>query len=203
MARLIEACAKTCKTDYVLHFGLDVDDLSTQLTPDSPPVTWTSGTRMGLAAWTNYLAAEHPTTPYLCSIGDDMLPETDGWDERLITAIEHMGGGFAYPFDGRRTDIPECCMVDTRIVAELGWFALPTAHHWFIDNVWSDLGKPDRIAYLSDVKVMHLHPKVSPAPHDQTYEDAAGWLDKDLAAYQAWRLRDMRRDRARVRGCLA
>jgi hypothetical protein len=211
VGRLIEACRKTCRASTVLHFGFDEDDPSPNV-PAVPsgvifdPVRIDIQPRMGLTAWTNHLASQYVQTlpehsaPYLASLGDDMVPETDGWDERLITAIEHMGGGFAYPFDGRRSDIPECCVVSTPIVAALGWMALPTSSHWFIDTAWGDLGRPDRLAYLPDVTVRHLHPNVAGGdPHDQTYEDASPQLGKDLAAYQRWRLMDMPRDRETVR----
>jgi hypothetical protein len=193
---------RTCRTSWTLHFGFDNDDDYEANIRAAAGCRWEVELRKGLAAWTNALAARYldESVPYLASVGDDMVPETDGWDERLITAIEHMGGGFAYPFDGRRSDIPECCVVSTPIVAALGWMALPTSSHWFIDTAWGDLGRPDRLAYLPDVTVRHLHPNVAGGdPHDQTYEDANPQLTKDLAAYQRWRLMDMPRDREKVR----
>ena len=164
----------------------------------------TFGDRETLTGWTNRLAADPYITdvPYLASLGDDMVPRTLGWDAQLITAVEHMGGGFSYPFDGRRTDVPECCVADARIVRALGWFACPVLTHWYIDNVWRDLGAPDRLSYQPQVDVRHLHPNVTGQPADATYADAAGLFDTDLAAYQKWRLRDMRRDRETMRAAL-
>ena len=195
--RLIEACARTCKTDYMLSFGFDDDDETMRyaVTRPEPEIEadWTVAPRMSLTEWTNLLASEHEETAYLASLGDDMLPVTEGWDERIITAIEHQGGGYGWSFNGRRADIPEFVIVGQPVVRALGWFALPALHHWYIDNVWRDLGAgAGRLAYLPDVRVLHLHPAVTGQPGDQTYGDAAAYFDEDLKAYQWWRLREMR-----------
>ena len=67
------------------------------------------GPRKGLTAWTNEVALRRASQyPYLASLGDDMVPETPGWDRALIRGIQRMGGtGFTYPWDGIREDIPE------------------------------------------------------------------------------------------------
>jgi hypothetical protein len=200
VARLTGACARTCRTRYVLHFGIDDDD--PQLGGyDFGLAAATTGPRTGLVGWTNRLAAAHMDVPYLASLGDDMVPVTDGWDERLVTQVEHMGGGFAYPEDHRRNDIPEAVVVSTPVIAALGWFMYPELHHWYPDNIWADLGRgAGCLAYLPDVLVEHRHPNVDPAtPADATYHEAAGRFDADAAAYRRWRLRHMTRDTATVR----
>jgi hypothetical protein len=193
--RLVRHCALTCRTDYVIHFGLDDDDDATEASRKAAG-GWPceTGPRTGLAPWTNTLAALHMDAPYLCSVGDDMVPETDGWDEQLVAVIAKMGGGFAYPNNQRFTSTPEACVMDTRIVAALGWMALPGADHWFIDNTWADLGRDDSgredlLACLPDVIVRHLHCNVEggDAP-DPTYWDAAKRFEADMRAYQRWRL---------------
>ena len=208
VARLAEACAKTCRTGYLLHFGLDEDDPAAEdavrAAREYEPL-FNIGPRVGLTSWTNLLAADHPDVPYLASLGDDHLPVTTGWDEQLITAVEHMGGGIAYPNDERRVDIPEAAVISTPIVKALGWMACPTMNHWYIDNVWNDLGRgAGCLAFCRDVLVKHLHPNVAPGtPVDATYTDAAGDWDADLRAYQKWRLYQMRADIATVRTCLS
>ena len=205
VARLAEACARTCRASTILHFGFDEDDpeLGRNIA-EAAGCRVTTGPRLGLAAWTNLLAAENLDAPYLGSLGDDMVPVTDGWDEKLITEVEHLGGGFAYPDDRRRIDIPEAVIVDTRIVRALGWLALPACEHWYIDDVWADLGRPERITFARDVIVEHRHPHVIGGdPHDQTYGDAAAHLAADTAAWQRWRIFGMPHDRQVVRQCLA
>ena len=207
VARLVEACAKTCRTDVLLMFGFDDDDpelgaYKAAMDQRSVPVI---EPRMGLVAWTNYLCGAvidgSVDVPYLASLGDDHLPITDGWDELLIAAVQKMGGGFAYPDDERRVDIPEAVVVDTRIIRALGWMALPDLRHWYVDNVWADLGRgAGRLAFCRDVIVRHLRPDTAPGvPADATYTDAAKDWDPDLRAYQKWRLYQMPRDVETVR----
>lgn len=198
VARLVEACKKTCRAGTHLMFGIDNDDPARDTYIHS--MDWESSMlirdRMGLVAWTNYLAANQPDVPYLASLGDDMVPITDGWDAELITAVEKMGGGYAYPDDKRRADIPEAVVVDARIVKALGWFALPSLSHWFCDDVWGALGKgAGRLAYCPDVIVEHRHPNVYPdAKPDATYDAAAATYLADAAEYRRWRLYQMPKD---------
>jgi hypothetical protein len=208
VARLIAACERTCEADTVLHFGFDNDD------PELPGnilaadgQNFTVHDRQGLTAWTNELASYYTATiPYLASLGDDMVPVTPGWDRLLIEAQQKLGGGFTYPDDKRRNDIPEAVVIDTRIVRALGWMCQPALSHWFIDSVWRDLGvQTGRLTYCSHVVVEHRHPNVkgSGTLPDSTYSDAAAGFSVDMAAYQKWRLKGMRADAERVRECLA
>jgi len=211
VARLIEACEKTCEAETVLHFGFDEDDpelaasekaaFAGRMIFRQPSILVTVKPRMGLAAWTNELAAHHTHAPYLASIGDDMVPVTPGWDRLLIEAQADIGGGITYPNDKRRADIPEAVVIDARIVKALGWMCEPTLGHWYVDAVWRDLGAGmNRLAYRGDVVVEHRHPNVPGGdPPDQTYSDAATGFAADLAAYQKWRLRRMRADIATAR----
>lgn len=203
VARLIEACAKTCRTDAVIHFGFDDDDpqLAANMGVLTGYVYSSVRSRMGLGPWTNELArlamADDPK--WLCSIGDDMVPVTDGWDERLCEAAGP--AGMAYPDDKRRSDIPECCVIGTAVVRALGWMCEPSLDHWYVDTVWSDLGRgAGCLRYLPDTVVEHRHPNVPGGdPHDATYGDAAARYGLDMAAYQKWRMKRMRADIETVR----
>ncbi len=205
VARLIEACAATCRADTRLWFGFDDNDpqlganraaaQAAQLRT-GVATRYTIGPRHGLAVWTNDLASMalrwFPDAVALCSLGDDHVPETDGWDEQLLGALAKMGGGWAYPWDGRRDDIAEAVAVSTSIMRDLGWMALPKLHHWCIDNAWTTLAKAvGRLEYLEHVRVPHRHPhnpiaslRVVP---DATYEEARWSYDLDKRRYLHWR----------------
>ena len=204
VARLISACERTCRADTVLHFGFDEDDpcLSSNLGELSGRSTALVRPRMGLAAWTNELARMNADAPFVASIGDDMVPVTPGWDERLTAACGTTG--MAYPNDLRRDDIPEAIVMTSDIVRALGWMCEPSIGHWYTDNVWADIGRgAGCLAYLPDVIVQHKHPNVPGGdPPDVTYTEAASGYAADLAAYQKWRLHGMRADIATVRGLL-
>ncbi len=200
VARLIEACEKTCRADTRLILGFDDDDPMLgnckAIAAQRPAVDYYVKPRMGLAPWTNDLASlaqkNYPGTPVLASLGDDHVPETDGWDVALIEAIEAQGGGWAYPNDGRREDIAEAVAVSSPIVAGLGWMALPSLHHWCIDNAWTALARAvGRLEFLYHVDVPHYHPhSPDPAyqvPADPTYEEARWSYDLDKRRYLHWR----------------
>jgi hypothetical protein len=204
VARLIEACEKTCRADTIVSFGFDEDDPELLANMDaSGDALVTVRPRMGLGAWTNALAAIWPGASYLGSLGDDMVPVTDGWDEKLIAAQEAISGGWTYPDDLRRTDIPEACVIDRRIVDALGWMCEPSIGHWYTDTVWADLGiGTGRLKFVPAAVVEHRHPNLGKARTDATYHEAAQGFAGDLAAYQKWRMKRMRADIETVRECL-
>ena len=207
IVRLRVACAATCQLRTVLHFGFDNDDptLAESILATGEVCPYTTSDRMHLAPWTNHLASFHMDAPYLASLGDDMLPVTPGWDRMLVDAAR--GGRMSYPElgrgveHGRQPGIPEAICMDTRIVAGLGWMCLPALDHWYVDNVWRDLGTgAGCLTYVPDAIVLHKHPNVPGGDKpDRTYHDAAARYDHDLTAYQRWRLRRMREDISAVR----
>jgi len=188
--------------DTMIAFGFDEDDNQLSENLKAADGCFTSvRRRMGLAKWTNTLSALHMDATWQASIGDDMVPVTDGWDERLCEAAGP--SGMAYPNDRRRHDIPEAIVTGTEMVRALGWFCEPSLSHWYVDTVWRDLGAGAAcLHYLPDVHVIHKHPNVLGGdPHDATYADAAAGYAADLAAYQKWRLKRMRADIEVVRAC--
>lgn len=215
--RLVRACALTCQADTRLHFAFDLDDPCLQQNIKAAGRhVYVTGPRDHLSGWTNKLmarltgplgadGARYGSMPgALASIGDDMIPVTDGWDAQLLDALAKIGGGFVYPNDQRRDDIPEAVIVTTAIVTALGWFCQPTLTHWFVDCVWRDLGHgTGHLGYCRDVIVRHDHPSMTGEPGDATYTEAATQYGADLNAYQRWRLRRMATDITAVRRVLA
>lgn len=195
-ARLADACARTCRADTVLMLGLDDDDAWQYPLDVTGGAEVIIGPRSGLAGWTNDLArialGRYPGAAALCSLGDDHVPETDGWDVSLIEALGQIDGGWVYPDDARRDDIAEAVAVSSSIVAGLGWMALPDLHHWCIDNAWTKLAATvSRLEFLHHVKVPHYHPHSPVAayqvPADPVYEEARWSYDLDKRRYLHWR----------------
>lgn len=141
--------------------------------------------RKGLAAWSNEVALRRaPQYPYLASFGDDMIPRTPGWDKALLRAISDMPGGtgFSYPWDSVREDIPEAVVMSSDIVSALGWMCEPSLNHWYVDNVWADLGRgAGRLQHCRVVAVDHVK------QGDQTAEESMEKLAADRDAYYRWR----------------
>lgn len=197
IARLLDAVHETAKMKTHVHVGVDDDDPELERykyvmnhaakSGDKLSV----GPRLGLTDWTNKIAVPAAEEyPYLASFGDDMIPKTPGWDKALIKGIERMGGtGIVYPWDGTREDIPEACLISSDIVRELGWFAHPDLAHWYIDNVWADLGRgADCIKHLRAISVEHAWKA------DQTSKDSGKKLAEDRDAYYLWRKTNMADD---------
>ena len=111
------------------------------------------------------------------------------WDYYLTRAIEDMGGtGFAYPWDGLREDVPEACVMSSDIVTALGWACMPDLEHFFIDDVWADLGLgASCLRHCRAIVVDHVHPRARKAEGDKTYSSAFPKLDSDREAYYTWR----------------
>jgi len=152
-------------------------------------VFWQSGPRNTLSGWTNHLASHYQgRAARLASFGDDHVARTQGWDAKLLAAIDGMGGsGFAYPNDLQRPDIPEAVVVSADIVQALGWFCLPELRHWAVDNVWHDLGMGiGRLKFCSDIVVEHMHWSRGLTPRDYTYRQAGRITGQDLRAYSRW-----------------
>jgi hypothetical protein len=194
--RLLNAVHGTAKLETHVLVAVDDDDPELesyqQVTAESggPGDVLETGPRKGLAAWTNEIAVrEAGGYRFLASFGDDMVPKTMHWDHYLTRAIEDMGGvGYSYPWDGLREDIPEAVVVSSGIVQALGWMCEPSLSHWYVDNVWADLGwGAGCIRHCRAIAVDHVHPRAGKAERDKTYEDASPKLDADREAYQQWR----------------
>lgn len=193
IARLLDAVHATAKMRTHVHVAVDDDDpeleryryVLHQAATENDLLT--VGPRKGLAEWTNEIAVEQAGKyPFLASLGDDHVPYTPGWDKALIRAIVEMGGtGFSYPWDGTREDIPEAVVMSSDIVAALGWMCLPGLSHWYVDNVWADLGRgAGCLRHLRAIKVEHAW------KGDQTSKESSEALTADRDVYNAWRRSD-------------
>ena len=191
LERLAKAAKQTCITDYEIFARLDNDDEVEYKELDN--VRYVVGPRIYFAASVNQLAeiALKEGFTHLAILGDDVLPETKGWDQALITSLPELG--VAYGSDGLEhlhgQDLPTHVVVPIEMYKRLGWIALPTLRHLFCDNVWRELGKLTNFIYRPDVKLSHLHRWNKAAPDDKTYREAND-KDKrvlDKAAFEQWR----------------
>jgi hypothetical protein len=201
-ARLAAACAGLCTTDWRLLFCLDDDDPAADAYPaQSDRVRYLTGARRSLSAWTNAAAGEYGGGyRALCSLGDDHVPRTPGWDALLLDAVEGMGGGFAYPDDLlQRDQLATACLVSAPIAAALGWLMLPACRHYYVDNAWMELGgAAGCLAYVPEAVVEHVHWVAGAAQRDATYDEAAAGMAADQAAFEAWRTGPITADIAAV-----
>lgn len=218
-AEMVKSVFATAAMDVQVWVGLDDDDPEDYysalraLPVGDQEIVPMRGERLSLSGWTNLLAerALSVTNPprFLASLGDDHRPRTTGWDERLVAAIEEMGGsGIAYGndlFQGR--GLPTAWVMSADIVAALGWMMLPACRHMYVDNAILALGRElGLIAYRPDVVIEHLHPLAGKAAMDESYRasNRPALVAVDGRAFSAWTAADdgLRADAARVRAAL-
>ena len=193
LKRLSEALQRTCTGEYTLFARIDTDDpeFNNYLNVDATIVT---GERIFFTHSVNELAqiALEQGFTHLAILGDDVLPKTASWDEKMIAALGDELG-VVYGSDGLEhlhgADLPTHVVVPIEMYEKLGWIGLPTSRHLFCDNTWRELGKLTNFIYLKDVRLTHLHRWNKKAPNDQTYEEANDKEKReyDRIAFETWR----------------
>jgi hypothetical protein len=191
LQRLAEAIEKTATVPHEIFARIDDDDKSEY--PKLKNVRYVYGPRIYFAKSVNELAqiALDEKFTHLAILGDDVVPQTVGWDEMLIKSLP--GLGVAYGSDGLENlhgaDLPTHVVVPIEMYKLLGWIALPELRHLYCDNVWRELGKLTNFVYSPEVKLTHLHRWNKTAPDDKTYQEAndKNKASVDFATFQKWR----------------
>lgn len=169
---LLEAWHATTSPDMALVVRVDEDDpcLSDYLTVDpmvviGPPLRFLAPTLTSVALT---LVHNYDAVGF---IGDDCRPRTHHWDRHLAAALDAMGSGIVYPEDGiHHGGLPCHVWITSDIISTLGWFAPPKMRHLFIDNAWQEIGRAiNRLKYVPEVLVEHLHPIAGKAEWDDLY----------------------------------
>lgn len=137
---------------------------------------------------------------------DDIVFATPHWDTILMKALDEMGGtGMVYPNDDRRTDVPENVLMSSDIVKALGWFCEPSLAHYWIDNVWADIGRHAQCLRLVEEVLFenHHYSMGKGTGTDATYTESEKLNgSSDAQAYQTWRHERMDADVATVKKVL-
>jgi hypothetical protein len=145
---------------------------------------------------------------WLGLIGDDCVPETAGWDQKLVAALD--GGNLVSCDDGWQAPkrVGNCWIMDGPLVRAVGYIFPPGLNHLFVDDVWEELGRAANCWHVRmDVKVAHRHVLKGEAAADDTHrlvygsdtsDQGAGLWPGDAAVYQAWLKGDRHRAIAAV-----
>lgn len=195
--RFITAVEGTAE-DWHLYLRLDDDDPTAADYPirrGHPNITTVRGERTGFASSLNELAAhaERDGMSHLGMFGDDVVPETEEWDTRLVAGLKNKLG-VAYGDDGLRKkhapDLPTHYVTQIEVYQRLGYLAPPTIRHLFLDNVARDVGRYLKNFVYVPVKIQHLHPwQEGEHLHDSTYAEGGRNADirrADQMAYIQW-----------------
>lgn len=173
--RLFDAINATA--DFTeLIFAIDHDDVAEysdliHATAGVNNVKVVIAARMGMNGtlnhWANWMAIDYD---YICFMGDDHLPRTEGWDTKLCEAIGKEAG-IAYGNDLLQGEnLPTAVVMSSRIIRCLGFMSPPALKHLFLDNFWLAMGKAlGNCNYLPDVIIEHLHYINGKAEHDERY----------------------------------
>jgi hypothetical protein len=140
-------------------------------------------------------------------VGDDHRFRTNGWDAVFTRQLNRVGGGMAYANDGNWVggEIPTQIFASSIIWKTLGWMALPTAQHLYLDNAWRIIGDGvGRLFYFPDILIEHMHPAYGKTDWDEGYRavNSSQMYEHDRAAFETWLQTDADADIERVRKAL-
>lgn len=196
--RLVAAIDATATGDCLVYAYVDDDDPTLRTyraTFADSGVQLVVGSRVFYAAAVNLLAALAVAdgATHLAMFGDDVLPETVGWDRLLIDALGDRLG-IAYGSDGLEhlhgPDLPTHYVTQAEVYRRLGWLIVPGLAHLFADNVAREIGRGlGNFVYVPEAKITHNHPWAGLAADDQTYREGGRnkrIRQRDKATFDAW-----------------
>lgn len=186
--RLWTCLKDTCRGDTTLIVGLDSDDApSYDRLPGVEYVVLDNLRYVG--PWINYLAQQvKDDYKYIGHIGDDNIASTVAWDVQMMEALQITRFAFGndqYP----REPGSLCCHLFTHsdTVEKLGYLAVPSIKHMWVDPVWMAWGKACGITYLHDVDLRHVHfTGGGGAYYDETYAQSVTTAESDKKAFDAY-----------------
>jgi hypothetical protein len=137
---------------------------------------------------------------YIGWSADDQIFRTRAWDKQVIDLLEQ-SHKFVHTNDGFQEHRKAAnIFTHASVVQALGWLALPTLQHLYVDDVWKELAG-ETGCYAPYIMIEHMHPYVSKAEWDEHYlsyntpeKDSA-----DSGAYRAWKRKNKHADIERIR----
>lgn len=141
--------------------------------------------------WANYSHA-------IGFMGDDHLPQTEGWDVILYEDLLELGSGIIYPNDlFQRHRLPTSVLMSSDIITTLGYMCPPGIRHLYLDDFWKELGTGiGRIYYDAGVVVEHRHPAADKAEWDDSYRqnNSTHRFQEDKGAYLKYKWGQLNKD---------
>lgn len=190
VARLWETMRETCAGRTTLLVGLDADDPVLWEYPAGPGYVVQDGLRY-VTAWVNFMAiATLGQFEFAGTIGDDNIPETPGWDDRIRDALTRQPFAFANDCYPREPGSLSChVFMRADVVKTLGYFGPPEISHMYVDVAWMAWCLACGHEYLHDVIIRHEHYTLG-APHDETYARSYAQTGANLSAWHAYSRRE-------------
>ena len=136
-------------------------------------------------------------------MGDDHRPRTHGWDQRFAASIATVGGiGIAYGNDLiQGVNLPTAVWMSSCIIETIGYMVPPGMIHLYLDDFWKALGlRLQRLTYLNDVVIEHMHPVAGKAEWDDRYAEvnAGSMYENDGRLFQDYLAHTLQADAEKI-----
>lgn len=120
-------------------------------------------------------------------MGDDHIPRTTGWEDRVLDALDSLEPRVVYGNDLLQgPNLPTAVFLQSRMIRAMNMMAPPVMRHLYLDNFWKELGEQlGGLVYLEDVVIEHLHPVNGKAEWDERYR-AVNAPEADREDREAW-----------------
>ena len=212
---IMQAWDDTGATAHVL-FAVDTDDPelaaykkhAAAYKADSR-VRFTFGKRRRLVGTLNAQAVKAAKTyRFLAFMGDDHRPRPAAmpWDARIRECLSG-GPGIVYGNDLLQGEkMATAVAMTSDIVDTLGYMCPPAMVHLCVDLVWVAWGNAmQRITYLDDMVIEHLHPAAQKADMDSGYEECnrPEQVASDSVAYHAYMQGEFKVDSDKLKALVA
>lgn len=195
--RMVETWYQTGAFEVAtLHFVLDADDMAidqykTELARHSDVDCSIRPEWEPLVSKLNHAARVAASiSPFVAFMGDDHLPRTDDWARKLIAAHQAHPSSIVYGRDGFQDEaLPTWWSMSSPIIRRLGRMVPAPVQHLYCDNAVMLLGQQtDRLVYLEDVLIEHMHPIVGKARSDAQYVrvNRPEQYERDRALFYGW-----------------
>jgi hypothetical protein len=209
--RLIKAAASTC-ADTHMWIAIDDDDQHTFANVDwrllsseavgKFEVHWLICPRLSMNKKLNLVApAVAENYEYVGFLGDDNVPLTLHWDQKLCDAIGSRPG-VSYGDDLiKGADLSTSAVLSGSIIRALGYMTPPALNHLYVDNFWMSIGHQlKNLHYLPDVIVEHRHYTAGKAEKDDQYAfvNSEQMYSDDLRAFQEYTANELDKDVEKV-----
>jgi hypothetical protein len=189
--------------DTRIIFGLDWDEPRieeyTKAVPASLLFQCSPANSGSLSRVLNALSA-YWTDDIVGMVNDDHRFRSFGWDEKIAEALDGKVG-VAYANDLLMGDaLPTSVFMSGEIPQALGYFALPSLAHMYLDNFWKDIGTGlGELRYLPKTTIEHLHYTAGKSRMDESYIRTYKMMEPDRLKYEEWRRFKYRDDIQRIK----
>jgi hypothetical protein len=207
-AKKIEDCIDAWRATHKqsdLLVLLDDDDPELKQYKRHDDVMYDVGSRIRMCPTVNRAILDHPEYKYYGFIGDDHLFRTDGWDQKLISAIENKGNGWGIAYGNdllQGARLATHCVMSKNILDVVGYMAIPGLTHLYMDDFWMNLGANiDRLFYEPEVIIEHMHFSIGKSEEDPIYTEVNSYdmNSHDKLVFDHWKNNDMLLDVYKVK----